>query len=407
MTRTKRLFANLCLLTLGTVIGLVFLEIAARVLVSTRRPGKSGEQALYSDFDPVLGWRNRPGATVAYNRREYRTKVEINRLGFRDVERSVTKPPGKQRIVVLGDSFVEAYAVERDEGLTRRIEMLANEQGCPADVVNAGVHGYSIDQNFLWFERESEPLAPDVVLLAVYYNDLLYTIRENYWGSLKPVLETREGRLRPVNTPLPAPPPSTSEPRATPRPPRPIEGSALRGLLRERILVGAPRLYQRLGEFGLVPPYQPEAVSDELRVFKTRGLLGDIDAAWQRTAEIVEAFGKTARGRQTAPVLAYIPARFEVVDTDWELTQLTHALNPAAWDRNLVAQKLAGMAAASGIPFMNFAADLRRSSGGLKGSPYFQYDGHWNALGNDIAAKTAVAFLRKQGLLTCGDLAKR
>jgi hypothetical protein len=402
MTRRQRLVGNLLLLGFGTFVGLVILEIAARFVISRRPPGKSGEQAVYTQFDPVLGWRNRPGTSVTYNRREYQTKVEINRLGFRDIERSVEKPAGRKRIVILGDSFVEAYAVERDEGISRRIEMLANQDGCPVDVVNAGVHGYSIDQEYLWFKGEGEPLGADIVMMAVYYNDILITTRNNYWGSLKPILEIRGGELVPVNTPIPGPKPSAPVAVGPARPAASIEGSALKQLLVERLLSGAPRFYAWLAGLGFVDAYEPQAVADELRVFKTRGLLSDIEAAWVRTEEIVSAFAAVARARHATPVVVYIPARFEVVDADWDLTQLTYSINPQAWDRALVARRLQGIADHASIPFLSFSDSLRSATGGLKGSPYFQYDGHWNAFGNDVAAKAAVEFLRSRSLLTCG-----
>ena len=140
MSGTRRIGGNLLLLAVGTGLGLAFLEVGARVVLSKRRPGGTGEQALYTMGDPVLGWRNRPGATLTFHRREYETKVLINRLGFRDIERTVARPADRPRVLFLGDSFIEAYAVERDEGVTRRIEALANEAGCPVDVVNASHH---------------------------------------------------------------------------------------------------------------------------------------------------------------------------------------------------------------------------------------------------------------------------
>ena len=402
MTRTRRLAGNLSLLLFGTAFGLLVLEIGARLVIRSRRPGGTGEQALYTMGDPILGWRNRPGATLKYNRREYQTTVTINSLGFRDVDRSLKKPPERQRIIVLGDSFVEAYAVELDQGLTRRIEAIANEDGCPVDVVNAGVHAYSIDQEFLWYERESAPLEPDVVIMAVYYNDIINTLRGNYWGSLKPVLESRDGRLVPVNTPLPPMPEPDVAALTAPKPPRPVAGSALRQLVIERLLAGAPRYYARLAAVGLVDPLAPDDVADELRVYKSHGQLEEVERSWQRTGEIVNAFAKTARGRGTTPVLAYIPARFEVNDGDWELTRLRFAMNPTAWDRSLVARNLERAALEAGLPFLDFTEALRASTGVLTGSPYFEYDGHWNARGNNIAAQSTVAFLRAQRLLSCG-----
>ncbi len=403
MNRAQRLAGTLLLLSAGTAAGLFALELAARVYYSGLRPGGAGELALYTINDPVLGWRNKPGASLTFNRREYKTSVLINSLGFRDVERSVTKPPGGTRILVLGDSFVEAYAVERDEGVTRRIEAIANENGCPADVVNAGVHAYTIDQEFLWYERESAPLTPDVVVMAVYYNDILNTLRERYWGSPKPVLDIRGRDLVPVNTPLPLPKAddagvANSGPAARPR-----VGSALRYFVIERLLSGAPRFYARLAARGWVGAYESETVPEEMLVYKTvRRQLEDVDRAWERTRDILAAFSKTARARNATPVIAYVPARFEVIDADWDMTNLKYSMNPSAWDRRGVAKRLAALSSEAGIPFLNLTDDLKASVGWLSGSPYFQYDGHWNALGNDVAARSTVDFLRKNSLLRCG-----
>src|SRR6186713_2448947 len=139
--KMRAIGGNLLLAILSFLLGLTVLEVGARIVLWSRPPGKSGEQAVYTKFDPVLGWRNKPGASVVYNRREYRTTVTINALGFRDVERSLAKPADRPRVLVLGDSFIEAYGVELEESLTRRLEAVAGEAGCLVDVMNAGVHG--------------------------------------------------------------------------------------------------------------------------------------------------------------------------------------------------------------------------------------------------------------------------
>ena len=381
----------------ATAVGLGVLEAGARVVVNARPPGRSGEQAAYTLFDPVLGWRNRPGTSVTYNRLEYRTLVEINSLGFRDVERQAKKQPGTHRVLVMGDSFIEGYSVERDKGITRRAEERAIRAGCPAEVVNAGVHGYSISQEYLWYRLEGRTLGADVVVMAIYYNDIIQTVRPRYWGSPTPVLEFRDGELKPVNTPLDAPPPSAP---VVPQKRR-VEGSALKFLLLERLITGAPRLYAQLARTGLVAPYEPETVPDELRVFRSRGQLDEVRAAWARTREILHAFADDVRAEGAVPVIAYVPASFEVVDEAWDLTLMTHGLKAEVWDRSLVSKRLREMSQESRSPFLDFTDDLRASAGRWGGEPYFRRDGHWNDLGNDIAAQTLVAFLRDNRLLPC------
>ena len=132
---------NLLLSGLSGLVGLGALEVGARIVIGQRPVITTGEQGIYSQFDPVLGWRNRPGASVRYSRRDYQTNVAINSLGFRDVERSRAKAPGTTRVLALGDSFIEAYTVELEESVSRRAEVKARAAGCPVEVVNAGVHG--------------------------------------------------------------------------------------------------------------------------------------------------------------------------------------------------------------------------------------------------------------------------
>ena len=390
--------ANVLLLFATISVCLVMLEIGARLVLSARPPGRSGEQAAYTQFDPTLGWRNKPGAAVMYNRREYKTRVAINSLGFRDVERTVAKPQGTRRVVVMGDSFIEAYAVEQDRSITHRAETSANRGGCPTEIVNAGVHGYSIDQEYLWYRNEGFALNADVVVMAIYYNDIVQTVRMRYWGSPTPLLEVRKGELTPVNTPLT--PPAITAP-AQPPPKRRTEGSAFKYLILERLITGAPRIYAQLAKGGLVAPYQPEEVPDELRVYKTRGQLAEVRAAWERTSDILRAFADAARAERAVPVIAYIPASFEVVDGDWELTLMKYGLQSDLWDRSLVRTRLAELALRSGSLFLDFTEELREATGGWNGPPYFQHDGHWNDLGNDIAGQALVSFLRRHLLLHC------
>lgn len=400
MRRLRDYAGKAALAGLATLLTLGLLEITARVILSARPPGKSGEQLGYTQFDPELGWKNRPGAAVTYRRREYETDVRINALGFRDVERPLAPPADRPRILVLGDSFVEAYAVGLEEGLTRRLESLTVASGCAADVVNAGVHGYSTDQEALWYARHGADFGAAVVVIAPYYNDIVHNVRDRYSGAPKPVLETRDGALVPTNVPIAEPPPRTVKAAA----PRAVEGSALRALIVERLLTGAPQWYARLAAEGLVDDYEPEALSDEFRVYRKGNRNPQIEAAWTRTAEILDALAGLIRARGARPVMLHVPARLEVSDRAFELTLVRYGLDRSAWEPARVRDRMAEIASASGFAFVDPTADLRAGVG-LMGEPYFPVDGHWNRSGNDIAARALFRALRERGALPCAKMA--
>ena len=392
---------NLLLLGVSALVGLGVLEIGARVVIARRPVITSGEQGIYSQFDPVLGWRNRPGTSVRYSRRDYQTNVAINSLGFRDVEHAPAKAPGVTRVLAIGDSFIEAYTVELEQSVTRRAESIGRAQGCPVEVVNAGVHGYSTDQEALWFLNEGAALRPDVVVVFAYYNDIIHNIRERYWGSPKPLTIVVDGKIVPTNLPLPRPFPPREASGLREKPRAAIQGSALRALVLDRLVVGAPRLYNRLATLGLWEAWEPESLPDELRAYKARGRAPDFEEAWDRTRAILKALADGVRQAGATPVLVHVPAQFEISERDWNLTTMKYGLDPGAWDRALVRQRLMGIAAAGGWAFLDLTPALQAATSVLGGEPYLPYDGHWNPRGHDAAAQALMALLRERDLVRC------
>ncbi len=392
---------NLLLFFASVLASLGVLEVGARIVIARRPIITSGEQGIYSQFDPVLGWRNRPLTSVRYSRRDYQTNVAINSLGFRDVEHPKMKAPGVTRVLAIGDSFIEAYTVELEESVTRRAELIGRAHGCPVEVVNAGVHGYSTDQEALWYVREAEPLAADVVLVFAYYNDILNNIRGNYWGSPKPLTRVVDGQIVPVNLPLPRPsrPAESFGVQAKARPA--IQGSALGQLLVERIVVGAPRLHGWLARAGFLEPIVAEPIPDELRAYKARGQLAEFNEAWENTRAIFAVLGESIRARHAQPVLVYIPARFEITERDWDLTTQLYGIDEKAWDRARVRTRFKEIAAPAGWGFLDLTPPLQAATSVLGGAIYLPYDGHWNPLGHDAAARAVVSYLRDTKLIPC------
>src|SRR5262245_34654012 len=155
MTRRRPLLANLALAAASA--GLVLLGLEGLLRVVRARQGSGKEEATldrYSEHDPVLGWKKRPGARATYNRREYRTQVAINGLGLRDRERTYAAPSGTFRILALGDSFLEGYSVPLEDTVTQALEGQLARPDCPVEVVNGGTSAWSTDQEYLFYREE-------------------------------------------------------------------------------------------------------------------------------------------------------------------------------------------------------------------------------------------------------------
>jgi hypothetical protein len=124
--------------------------------------------------DEVRGYSLWPGAEGRY-RREGTAYVRINSDGLRDREHAKEKPPHTLRIAVVGDSYAEAFQVEREQtfwyALERDLRVCPALKGENVEVINFGVSGYGTAQELLTLREKVWDYAPDVVLLAVTTNN--------------------------------------------------------------------------------------------------------------------------------------------------------------------------------------------------------------------------------------------
>ncbi len=397
--RLKGLSGKLLLALASFMVTLGAAELALRALGPAAPAGKGdGTLAQYMEHDAWLGWRKRPGARVIYRRSEYQVEVLINSHGLRDPERTYEHPPGVLRILALGDSFLEGYTVPLADTATQVLERQLNAAGARAEVINAGTAGYSTDQEYLYYSRQGMRYSPQIVLVFFYFNDVYFNARDSAWGDPKPVFVVNAGKLAlagvPVPTPQLAPAPT---PGAVPPPER--SGSALYAFVRDRLRRGAPRTYNRLAALGLWEAIQPLAPHPQLKVFKKVHVPAEIEDAWDRTARILAAWKQETETHQSRLLIVYVPSRMEVSDRDWELSRLRYSMDEPRWGRDQVAARLRRIGTALAVPVLDLTPALRAASG-WKGVPYFQFDGHWNALGHRVAAEQIGAYLRRAGWLS-------
>lgn len=94
-------------------------------------------------YDPGLFYTLKPGACRFANR-EFSVTYEINSLGVRDAEASLTNPA----IVVLGDSQAMGWAVKQDETYAAVLGQLTGRK-----VLNAGVSSYGTVRELIMLGR--------------------------------------------------------------------------------------------------------------------------------------------------------------------------------------------------------------------------------------------------------------
>ena len=189
--RGRRLLLKLITLLIGVIFALALLEVGLRIV------GYSSPE--FYEADETLGYRLIPGMSGWYTR-EGRSWVDINSEGFRDLEHAVDKPLDVYRIAVVGDSYVEALQVNREEAFTNYMASAAPNCGPLAgkrvEILTFGVSGYGTAQELLTLREKVWKYSPDLVLLVVTTNNDVSDNLRAFKQAPIPYFDIKGGELR-------------------------------------------------------------------------------------------------------------------------------------------------------------------------------------------------------------------
>jgi len=160
---TREIIYSLFLVCGSLLVSGLALEVGLRVLGHGGQP-QAAMSNVYKIDDPVLDWRYVP-------RSEYRegdVGYHFNSAGFRDAERSVKKPPGIKRLVVLGDSVTVGLGVRWETAFSSYVQ---GRLGREFEVVTIAQGGLNTPQEVHLLERSGLVYEPDVLVVNFVLND--------------------------------------------------------------------------------------------------------------------------------------------------------------------------------------------------------------------------------------------
>jgi hypothetical protein len=400
VSRLRSLLVNLGVALVSVAVCALLVEGAARLYAGRlARPDPAAAAAArpISRFHPTLGWDKPPGGEARIRRAEFDILIQINARGLRGPDYDYAKPPGRKRVLILGDSFAEGYYVNEPETARAVLEARLNAGPCPGwEVVNGGTIAYSTDQEYLFFREEGHKYEPDLVVLLFYHNDLLYNASpRGPGGEVKPFFAVDDGVLVERHDEL-APDPEGVPNRQNPgrAPLQPWRGSIALRLLSNRTVDASPSLHRVLASIGLVQPIS----SDPPREFWPYGPGNgrEVQNMWTITAALLAAIKQDVESRGARFAVQYVPARFEVNPTVWQTTRERYKLG-RRWDPYVVHDRLKKELDAIGVPLLDPRAELTAVDS--TGTPaYYTRDVHWNAVGNRIAAEGLQAWVEADPL---------
>jgi len=400
MLKLVKILLNVIIATLGVMGALGLLEIGSRFLPTPYTGDSNPADTAWA----ATGWRGKPHYQTTVNTEGYYHDLRLNSRGMHDTEHPLDKPPHTTRILLLGDSFVQAIHVDERETAHQILEDTLNSQstGQTFEVTSAGVGGWGTGQQLLYYRAEGRQYEPDLVLLAMFLGN---DVKDNLPGRgvtvaginrYTPYFALTGDRLDPAQWLF-----------APGLPPVMGEASALRHWANNALgkIHQQSRLYQQLEPLVAVAPTQPSMLDFYL------GNNDTFDYAFDLTL---------ALAAQLHTEVAADGADFGVVLISpidlFDFTRMSTA------EREAVYQELPGMRRAEdieppnrqitdrlarrGIPVLDLFPPFLRQLEQTDKTFYFQQDKHWNVAGNRLAGEIMAGWVADNFALSAAALSQ-
>jgi lysophospholipase L1-like esterase len=387
----------------GIAAALFALEVGTRLLPPPYDPSVGKIFTCH----PTLGWTGTPNYQGIIDDPKFQQAISFNSLGMHDTEHPLEKQPNTVRILMLGDSFIQAVQVSEAETAHQQLEDFLNADAAPEqsniEVISGGVVNWGTNQQLAYYREQGRQFQPDLVLLAFYLgNDFSDNLPGNVvtaqgFNCYAPYFSVCDGQFQP--DPLRyAPGISHADNNCTP--------------LRRALISGFGRLFQRSR---LYQQIEPLIVANQPRQMFGLNYPSSFSALYfpNSEAELEEAWAVTlstiAQLRQEVEADG---AHFGTILISPELIVQLSALSPneqavilnetpvlAQAQADRPNRRLAAFFNQQNIAFIDLTPSMVEHLSTHRVPLYIQGEGHWTAEGNRLAAEILARWLRNNSLL--------
>jgi lysophospholipase L1-like esterase len=299
---------------------------------------------------------------------QYGHEVSFNSVGMRDGEHAFEKKAGTFRILLLGDSFMEALQVPADSMLATLMERdLTRATGRSVEVINGGVSGWGTGDELRYLTRYGLAYHPDLVVVAMtLHNDISDNLRREWYTLHDGILVDRD--------------------------PQPKSWVQFKILELKAFLATRVQLYQLLrrvrheGEMQRVG----QALNAHVVELFTVPSPPNIGLGWQLTERLLGAMRDTSKAAGSQMAVVLLPLRYQLTDTTFA-SFVKHAKMPP--DRMGMYQPqtmVRRMADSLHVPVVDLLPAFQQWTAAGKAPLYLDWDGHWNDAGHRLAANVVV-----------------
>jgi len=308
---------------------------------------------------------------------QYGHDVTFNSAGMRDREHTLAKPPGVFRILLLGDSFMEALQVPFEASLPSLLERdLEAQTGKRVEVVNGGVSGWGTDDELRYLTEYGLKYQPDLVVVAMtLHNDISDNLRED-WHTM------RGGQL-------------ADQPRA-PMSFVQYKVVQLKAFIATRFQTY--QLWRRVRHGGEMRQTGRLLNSHIVQLFR-EPTPERIEWGFQFTSLLLGRLKEVTSAQGGRVMLVLLPLRVQLSDSSFAAFVRASGVPPAQMREGEPQRRVTAIADSLGLPVVDLLPAFRRWTADSAAPLYLEWDGHWNEAGHKLAAEVVTAGILGAGVI--------
>jgi lysophospholipase L1-like esterase len=345
-----------CIATLcGVVVSLVIVETALRFYTAYVQSREQMDPGFLA-YDPQLGWQMAPNWSGRHVHFDFDAHYTTNAAGLRGNAWPEPSASTDERVVFIGDSFTFGLGVNDDETFVARLQA-----GAAGTYLNAGIAGYSTDQQLLYLRTHLASWRVDRLVLVVYLaNDLLDNeLRFPLQAQMgKPLFVAGRAGIQLTNSPVPRAPKTPEDQART-------LGTAVLGQEIPRTWRNEWQLTRTLG---LAESTDPALLA---------GMPERLEAPVDLFVQLVAAIRELCEANDVSLSLVLMPGR--------SFVELPDSLS-AAFQEHLRREILARQNDI-GVPVIDLASQLRDRYEATGERLFFPNEGHLNPAGHREVAE--------------------
>jgi len=299
---------------------------------------------------------------------------ETNSFGMRDKPHELTKDDGAFRILLLGDSHMEALQVPFEQSFPHLLEgRLQSLTKRSIEVINAGVAGWGTDEELTYLIRYGTKFAPDVILVAMtLHNDIYDNLEQNY--------HSLEGdRL-------------IEKPRTN------IPYWAYKFWQVKALLGSHSHLYQmlRMWWHSEEIQLQGQELSDQVAQLLQKEPSKTIDYGWQLTFSLFDSMQKIGKQSGARCIVFLIPLAIQVEEERLSRFLHDHRLTPDLIELERPQRMMKSLGAANQMMVVDLLPAFRQWMASQRSALYLKKDGHLTEDGHQLAANIVAEALTRE-----------